>query len=108
MTTSGDDDEFQVVETREGDEISMEHPLKIGPPRFQATASGMGLLEAIDPIAVDATLNTAVCQDEDCDCEHEPVYLLMIEVEVTREEFERLSLQPGWVDDDPEEDDEDE
>lgn len=61
------------------------------------------MIEAIDPVSVDATLNNAVCQDESCECDHQPVYLLMIEVEITQEEYERLCTQPGWVDGEDEE-----
>lgn len=62
----------------------------------------IGRVDIVDPIAVDASLNVAVCDDEDCDCgsNGQPVYLVMIEVEVTKEEYERLGQQPGWLDED--------
>lgn len=80
--------------------LSDDQPLRIGPPRFVAAGGGMGKLEVIDPISVDATLNQALCSDDECDCDHKPVYLVMIELEITEIEFNRLCNTSGWVDSD--------
>lgn len=96
MSTSNDDDLIQ---------IPANGPLKIGPPMVTLQSTHIGRVDIVDPIAVDASLNVATCEDDDCDCgsDGQPVYLVMIEVEVTKQEFDRLSEQPGWFDDDEDE-----